>query len=172
MRTLSTTTNTEVSKTITRPILLVEISFPIAYRWATLGDVTWNGYTWTSNGVRVEDIRNLAGGGVEGRISIPNHDNAASALVLGNSIADTPCVIWHLYGDGPYAVADAVELFRGVLDGAEIGLDRVSIGLTSTGRVNEVSPRLFIAPPICNKLPPRGTVLAWAGERYTLEGAQ
>ncbi|WP_347278609.1 hypothetical protein [Plasticicumulans sp.] len=169
MRTLSGTTAAALAGPITRPLLLIELSLSPVQRWSTGGAVTWNGYAWSESGARVEDLSELPGAAVEGRISAPNADGALGALLLAQGATDLPCRIWALYGDGPYALGDAVLLFDGVTDGAEHGL-RVTIGLITAARRRLTAPRLRCAPPLCNRLPPAGTVLAWNGERYVLEG--
>lgn len=170
MRTLSTYTTTEIAKAITRPIHLVElVTDATTYRWSSSGDVPYASVTWTGNGVSVEDLRNLAGGGQEGRISLPNIDGAAAALVLGTGIADRVLRIYELAGDGPYTAGDAALLFDGVCDAAtSIDDERVTIDITSAARNMEQSPRI-LWNLFCNHMPAPGTVIPWAGERYALE---
>lgn len=171
MRTISTRNDTEVAKKITKPFYIMDLVLTITYRWSTLGSVLWNGQTYTPNGLRVMEINDIPGGSKEGRFSLPNHDNAASALALGEDLNDKTCRIWKLYGDEPYAVDDAISVFDGVLDGSSsIKSNEVIFGFTSEGRLREMSPRIHIAPPLFNHLPARGTVLAWAGERFELRG--
>lgn len=170
MRTLSSTTSTETAKPITRPIHLVEIvTNTVTYRWSSSNDVTYNSATYTGNGVSVSALRNLAGGGQEGQITLPNIDGAAAALVLSADIADKACRIYELSGDGPYSVGDAVLLFEGVCDCAsDINDERVTIDITSAARNMEQTPRI-LWNLFCHHMPAAGTVIAWAGERYTLE---
>lgn len=170
MRTLSTTTDTETAKAITRPIELIELVLASGtYRWSSAGDVSFNGYTWSESGAQVDHLQSLAGGAQQGIISLSNTDNAASALVLADGVADAPITLYQLYGDGPYAADDAVELFSGVCDGApQIGLDRVQISITSAGRAREFAPRIYFEQ-FCNWIPPAGKVISWGGEHYRLE---
>lgn len=169
MRTLSTAAAADVVKPITTPFHLVELVMASAtYRWSTRGTVSWDSQTWTEAGVMVEGLRNLVGGGMEGAISITNTDNAASALVLADGVADRECRVWQLNGAGPYVLADAVKLFDGVCDGADIGLDRVRIDIITAKRVRETAPRIYFEA-FCAHMPAAGTVLAWGGEHYTLE---
>lgn len=169
MRDLTAATGTEIARGITRPRYLIELVMEnVTYRWSSGSEATWNGQLWTQNGAQVDDLRAVAGGAQEGRISLPNHDNAASALVLSDGINGRACRIWQIYGDGPFATDDAVLLFEGVCDGAELAIERVSIDLTSAGRVNELSPRLYW-DMACTHIPPAGTVISWGGEHYRLE---
>lgn len=170
MRTLSSNTATETARPITRPMHLVHIvTDTVTYRWCSSNTVTFDGQTWTGNGVAVTALRNLAGGGMEGQISLPNIDGAGAAVALNNDLIDKACRIYELYGDGPYNVADAVVIFDGVCDAAsDIGDERVIIDITSAARNRELSPRM-LWNLFCNHMPAPGTVIAWAGERYTLE---
>ena len=169
MRTLTAATKTEIERDITRPIYLVELVMAtVTYRLSTGPAVSWNGSTWSQSGAQVDDLRAVSGGAQEGRISLPNHDNAASALVLSDGVAGRACRIWQLYGDGPYATNDAVLLFDGECDGADLTIERVSIDLTSSGRIRELSPRLYWEH-FCKHIPPAGTVISWGGEHYRLE---
>lgn len=167
MRALSGTTAAAVSGPITRPLLLIELSLSPVQRWSTGGAVTWNGYAWSASGARVEDLSELPGAAIEGRISAPNADGALGALLLAQGATDLPCRIWALYGDGPYSEADAVMLFDGVVDGTECGL-RAVMSLITAGRRRLTAPRIRCAAPLCNFMPPAGTLLVWNGDRYEL----
>ncbi|MGE0289691.1 MAG: hypothetical protein AB7I42_25625 [Bradyrhizobium sp.] len=170
MRTLTEKTQTDTSGQITRPFYLIELVMASAtYRWSSRQTVDWNSQTWTQNGVQVDELRDLAGGAQEGRISLPNHDRAASALVLAERINGRPIRIWQLYGDAPHAIDDAVALFDGYCDGApNVAASRVSIEITSAGMENEDAPRLRWEL-FSSHIPPSGTVISWGGEHYRLE---
>lgn len=169
MRALSGATLSEIVKPITRPINLIEIVFAaVTYRLSTGPTVTWNAQTWIASGAKVENLQSLVGGAMDGRISLPNTDNAASALVLVDGVADRVCRIYQLYGDGPYSVGDEIKLFEGVCDNAEIDLDRVVINITTERRLSETAPRIYFEA-FCTRLPPAGTVISWGGEHYRLE---
>ncbi len=170
MRDLSETTQAETEKAITSPFYLVEIVMAtVTLRLSSSGETAWNGETWAQAGVQVDDLRQVAGGEMEGSISLPNTDLAASALVLADGINDRPCRIRKLYGAGPHAPEDAVLLFDGVCDGApSLSIQRISIEITTRGRINELSPRLRWEL-FCNHIPPAGTVIPWGGEHFRLE---
>lgn len=168
-RTLSTTTATEVAKAVTRPFYLARITtLSVTYYLSTGPTATWLGYTWDGGNVTVEELRSLAGGGLEGAISLTNADGSGAAIALGGSLEEVTVDLWALYGNGPYAIDDAVQVFSGVLDGAEIGPTRVRFGITTESRRRATGPRIRCAPPLCNHLIAPGAVLFWNGERYGL----
>lgn len=170
MRELTEYMDAEIARPITRPLNLIEILLPsVTLRWSTGRTVEWDGDTWTDAGVTLEALRALAGGAMEGMISVRNTELAASGLVLVDGVNDRPCRIWELSGPGPFDPADAVMTFEGVCDGTpDISIERVRIAITSASRVREMSPRIYFEQ-FCNHIPPAGTVISWGGEHYRLE---
>lgn len=163
-------TQAETAREITIPRHLIELTVGAAvYRWSTREDVTWSGETWIGVGAQVEDLRTLVGGAMSGRISLPNHDNAMSALVLADGVAGRRVRIWQLYGMGPFTAEDAVLVFSGEADGApDVGETRVSIEIVTEGRALQKAPRLYW-DMLFNHIPPAGTVISIGGEHFTLE---
>lgn len=169
MLTLSSTTATEVAKSSTQPFYIVELLFSTPLRLSSGPTCSWNSQTWTANGVGVRDILQLDGGGQKAVIRLPNTDNSASALVMSDGIVDVGCNIWQLYGAGPYAVGDAVQIFSGVIDSVdEMTLSSVLMQAVSDSARREKSPRIYF-DHICRYLPPAGRVLAWNGQYFKLE---
>lgn len=160
----------DVTAPITVPFWLVELEMATAtYRWSSRHELDWNGHTWAQSGVQVDTLRDLAGGAQEGTISLPNHDRAASALVLAERINGRPVRIWKLYGQPPYAVGDAILKFSGVADGTpNVAAPRVSIEINGVGLDNQEAPRL-LWDLFSNHIPPAGSVISWAGEHFLLE---
>ena len=109
---------------------------------------------------------------MEGRISLPNTDNAASAYALNEDLSINEVEILTLYGEAPFAAGDAETVFTGVLDGCLIGPDRVYFDIATAGRKREYGPRVILMPPLCNHLPPNGLRLSWGGEIIELEGRE
>ena len=169
-RTLPSNTDTATQAAITTPIYLVRLNLQSGdVRYSTRGDISYNGYTWLGNGVRIENLSPTKSGGVSGSISIPNTDLAWSAIVLGNDIRGRDVDIRMVYSDTP-SNNDAVMVFSGVMDAVPVIDTRVVINVISEGIGTAFSPRLFCAPPLCNHMPAAGTVIEWSGERYVLEG--
>lgn len=170
MRDLSERLQSEIAQVVTRPVYLVELSFSVPLYLSTGGLVAWNGQDWLPSGATVESLHELPGGSITGRLTLANSDRAMGALVLGEGVRDRACRVWQIYGGAPYDSGDAVLRFDGAMDAVEEIGDRVVIALVSAGMSLAWAPRLFWAPPMCNHLPPPGTVLLWNGEKYELEG--
>jgi len=169
-RTLPANTDTATQAAITTPIYLVRINLSTGdVRHSSRGDVTYNGYSWSGTGIRVENLTPTKGGGMSGAISIPNTDLAWSAIVLNNDIRGRDIDISMVYSETP-SVGDAVMVFSGVMDSVPVIDTRVVINIVSEGIGTAFSPRLFCAPPLCNHMPAAGTIIEWSGERYVLEG--
>jgi len=167
-RTLPTLLSTEVVKTVTMPFHVIEIGWSPTSRLSTGATVAWNGYTWTGGVATLDDLRALPGGALEGTLSLANTDDAVGATVLAADLAETPVTIWALYGAGPFTSGDALQVFTGVLDGADLSVTRVSLGLVSAGRRRLTGPRLYCQPPTCNHMPPPGTRIVWGGDVFIL----
>lgn len=164
MRELSANLEASVAQTVTTPAFLIQIDFSTVLRLSSRGDQSWDGNLWT--GGRLGKIQASSDGG---QVEIMNSDLAAGALVLNEGISDRPISIWQFYGDNP-DLADAVQIFSGVGDSAEIAHDRIRIKLTAGNRRTLYSPRRFInSVSGFNNLLPAGTRITWGGETFTLE---
>jgi hypothetical protein len=167
-RALTTLLATETVKTVTAPFFLIEIGFSSTLRLSTRGSVLYGGYTWTGGTASMVDLHGLAGGALEGEISIGNTDSAIAAIVLGQSLRDVPVTIWLLYGAEPYAAGAALQVFTGVLDGATLTPTRVSLRIVSAGRRSLYGPRLYCQFPM---MPPPNTTITWGGQKYILKAS-
>jgi len=135
---------------ITEPGYLVYMGFPSTpIRHSTRETLTYGGYDWTgSTGTSVKSVTELAA-----TIELRNSDLSASALVLGNTLSDTPCEVYQLYNGA------AVLLFSGFLDGAEIG-GRVVLTASAMSSARKI-PNKYITYPTFNHLLAAGTELNW-----------
>ncbi|MCG8004703.1 MAG: hypothetical protein JAY88_14785 [Candidatus Thiodiazotropha lotti] len=168
-RTLTAKVATAVSQLSTSPIYLVSLGYTTIIRLSTLGTVNWNGQTWSNFGVEVKGIRYTRGGGQTASLKIPNHDNAYSALILGEGIRDIPVNIYSLYGDEPYDVDDAQHVFQGVIDSVPSIGDFVDMHLVSEGVQTAWTPRIALSAFLGNDLPVPGTRIRWNGDTLVLE---
>ena len=166
-RTLSTRTETEVAKKFgSKPFWLVYIESGTPLRYSSGPTVTWNSQTWTAQDL----IVTVAPDKNTGTLRIQNTDYIFGGLVLTNGIADVPIETYQLYGDSPYAVADAELLFDGVGSHARPGLRWVDVGLELAPTACMFSPRVRCTKEIgFNHLPPDGMTISLNGENYTLE---
>ncbi len=166
---VSTSTDAALAEDVTKPRYLVQLGFETVQYLCTREDVTWNGQTWTGNGVQVGRLFTNSDGGQGATIELPNADNAYSSLVFSEGVAGRVCKIWVLYGDAPFADEDAVPVFDGVMDACDVGALRVQVTCIGDGDKTGISPNLVIGPPVFNHLPAAGTVLYWGNGTYKLE---
>lgn len=164
MRTLDPAVEAELAKAVTAPGYLIEIDTVPPARFSTRGSLVFGG-NYFIGGASVSQV---APGSTKAEITLPNHDNTGSSLVLGIGLEDTPVRIYAIYGDAP-AVRD--ELWRGVVDGAEITLRWAKLTCEAAARAGGTLPDVTLSPPLCNHLPAPGTKFYWGGEYYTLNGA-
>lgn len=155
------------SRRVTRPLYLVEISWPGApvSRLCTAGDTLWRGNTWS--GARKVEVSGL-GAGRAGRLLLGNVDGAFGALAAGD-VADAPVRIWEGHADA-LADSDPRFAFEGVIDSVEIADDAVTLGLVAEGTRTQFAPRRTIGPETgFNVLLPAGTRMTFGGRTVVLE---
>ncbi len=168
MRTLTPAQIADTAATATAPGYLIELNFPTVLRLSSRQDQSWGGYTWTGGRIaRISGIASDGRGEQRATLDLINTDLTYSALVLADGVADTGCRIWTFYGDNP---DDATLVLDGVLDAAEIGMDRVSINVVGQNIRTATFPRRRIGRGIgINQLRPAGTKVTWGGQTYILE---
>lgn len=170
-RTLTSALLSELGKTVTRPGLLVEIAFPVVMRLSSMGDVAWDGKTWTGADIEVRGVAQSPMGDGAGAPTLMwgNTDLAAGALVLTHGVDDRAVRVWAVYA-GALALADAVMIFDGVGDAFGVDERSVSIRLsTEAARVRRL-PHRFVSPATgFNHLQPAGTRIVLGGQTYVLE---
>ncbi len=167
-RALSTRLTSEVAGVVTAPFFLIQIGWSPVSRLSTRGPVSYGGYTWAGGSASLHSLQGLPGGALQGQISLGNTDDAIGAVVLSTDLTAVPVTIWMLYGSEPFTAGDALQVFSGVIDGAELTPTRVTLDLVSEGRRNLTGPRVYCQPPLCNHMPPPGTRITWGGDTYVL----
>lgn len=153
---------------LTRPVYLVELGFAPAQYYSTGEQVSWNGETWLESSMRVDRIEldNLGRASVSLRVN--NLDRVIGALVLGQEVRDRSAKIWVTYRSGSAGIVDPIQLVDGVMDGASVG-NEVAIQVLSRAAFYGGVPRVRFAPPICNHMPPHGTILRWGTTEFRIE---
>ena len=173
MRTLTTDVTTAIEADGTAPRYLVQLSYDPVIYLSTRETVTWNGQSWTgATGVEVTSLNTGDGGSKTASISLPNHDSAYGALVLGDGIRDIAVNIYQLYGNAPFAIDDAVHLFAGEIESVPSIDDYVEMSLKSSGASVAYTPRVRLAAFIGDDMPVPGTRIQWNGDTLILEGQE
>ena len=157
MRELSSVNRTGIASTLTRPVYLVEFGFATPLRLSSRETITYAGNTYTAATLAVD-------------VSAP------SIRLLNASLAYTAtfkvgadgikCSILVVYGDGPFSRGDADLVFSGEVGAVGIG-DQISIRLRDAPP--KQVPRLQVAPPAFNNLPPDGLEIRTSAGLFRLE---
>lgn len=166
MKTLTSALITELGLTVTRPGYLVELGYSTTLRLSTMGDVSYGGNLWAAADVLVSGLGNNGAGAAAATLALGNTDNGYGALVLNEGASDIAVNIWACYAGAP---ADSVQVFAGVVNGAEISESKVTLPLVAQRNKTLYSPRVFIAKPVFNFLQPVGTKVPWGNEIFVLE---
>ncbi len=165
-RTLSPAVESAIAGTVTAPGYLVAItSGSDVIRSASRGTLDYDGEHWTG-GVTV-----TRQGPTDWTLSLPNHDNLASALVLSDLIDGAEVEIWAYVGTAD--PIEAVSVFTGYINQVtKISTTRVDMTLAAVSLGRSWLPDIILAPPLMNHLPPAGTAIAWGDKIYYLEPAR
>lgn len=169
MRTTTSKIDTAVAGPGLRPAYLVEIGFTTKLRFCTRTSADWNGFLWAHGGVQVGQITTGAGGAKSATVTLPNNAFAFSQIVLAESAAGKALKIWKLFGEPPYATADAALVFDGIIDEVPEMVERVVLNASSRTARAAFAPSITIGPPFFNFLPRPGQTIVWGGETYELQ---
>ena len=175
MRTLSGPLITLLGLTVTQPGYLVLLGYSTPLYLSTLGDITWtppggSSHTWKGTDAKVPGLSQDGKGSSSASLVLGNTDGAIGVLVLTEGAADIEVSIWAVYA-GATASGDPVQVFGGVMDGADIAADKVTFVLVPQGNQTLESPRFFISQVNgFNWLKPADSVIHWGTGTYTLPG--
>ena len=170
MKTLTAALLTELGLSVTRPGYLVQLGYSTTLRLSTMGTISWAGQTWAAADLKVSGIGQDGSGAGGGSLMLGNTDGAYGALVLNEGASDIAATVWACYA-GAAASGDPVQVFAGVIDGAEIAADKVTLTLAPQRNGTLHSPRVFISKPTFNFLQPAGTKVIVGAETFVLERA-
>lgn len=158
----------EIEKYITAPGWLIEIETSPSYlRYSTRGTIDYGGYTW-SGGATLSGVSEL---GISGQVqmTLPNIDNAATAIALSNTLRDVNVNIYALY-DVDNTSPQATQLATMKIDGVEaIDKMRATLSLRMTADVATHLPDVVIGPPLCNYIPQDGSSITWGASKIIFE---
>lgn len=167
MRNLSAQHVAAASNTVTIPGYLVRINTSPEIRLSTFGTVLFGGEKWL-DGVAIDGVKRDGSGIATARLTIPNHDNAWSALILTSTINNQRCEVWEGHMDAA-GLVHAQLVLQGALEASDIGETSVSVQVAHAGVRAQFLPRLRIGAPLFNHITPPGTIITWGGVKYTLE---
>ena len=169
MKTLSSALLTELGLTVTRPGYLIQLGFSSTLYLSTMGDISWNSFTWSGKNVRVTGLNSDGSASSAATLALGNTDDSYGALVLNEGASDIAVSVWACYA-GATALGDPVLVFSGVIDGAEIDTRRVVMQLVAQANSTLYSPRVFINKSSgFNFLQPAGSKIFFNGETFVLE---
>jgi hypothetical protein len=155
-----------VSATVTRPHWFVRMGFAIDVRLTTYASVPWSSqggmFSQADLDVRLSESP---------LIRVFNELASFGATVLTDGSAGRPVSIWQAYVDESASsslpgFAEPVLVFEGEMGAATIG-DFVTISCRRAAPA--YAPRAYVAAPVFNHLPKRGTVIEMPQQKITLE---
>lgn len=165
-RTLNAAALTAVAAPVTAPGYLVAITstYNEVLRYSTRGTLTYNSATWVG-GARV-----MRQSPTDWSLSLPNTDNAASALVLSDDLERATVSVWSYLANA--SPPQAVLLFSGYVNQVlRVTAQQVDIGLAAVSLGRSWLPDVILAPPLLRHMPPPGTAITWGGKVYYLESS-
>lgn len=158
-RPISGTTTTEVAKAITTSRFLVELGFSVPVRYSNAEQVTWNSLIWQAASFKLAPSYQS--------VELFNDEYLIGQTVLTQGTTGRTAAVYQLYGDGPTWTADDAEcLLYGEMGEATITAANVRITLKKSAPLK--TPRIYLAPPLCNHLPPDGVVIRTASQTVEL----
>lgn len=169
MKTLSAALLTQLGLTVTQPGYLVQLGYtPTPLRYSTLGDISWNAQTWIGNDVKVSGLSTDGKGSSSAGLRIGNTDLAIGTIALAQGANDIAVDIWAVYA-GATATGDPVQVFSGVLNGADIDAAAATFTLSAQSNSTLSSPRKFINQLNgFSQLKSAGSTLRWGTEAFPL----
>lgn len=161
--TLPPSFSTGAALPITKPGYLVELGFNPVLRFSTRGDQTFGGQLYVGSMIAQYDVGSK-------RLTLLNPDNAISAIVLAEGVADRYARVWQFYGDAANTNATMV-VFDGFIDGAPvISAAKVTLSLYNESAGALFSPRFRINYQNGFRvLPVPGLKLEWNDATFILE---
>lgn len=161
---------TEVALQHTRPYYLVKIEFASGDQFLSTGPATTHsGDAYIEGAITVGSFSWDSDAGQRGSITFLNENNAASALLLNNQIADVPVTIFKVYTKVGGGNTTPVAIIKGTLDDSALSPRDVSMTVVTSGAGTELVPNQFHNQDNgFNHLVRAGTVLVWGGEKFIL----
>lgn len=161
-RPISSTTDTEIGKAITRPFYLLYLGFNVPVRYSSMEQVTYLAVLWQAASFRLS----MPASG-NWSVEVWNDQYLLGQTLLTQGTSGRIARVYQLHGAGPYADDDGELLLDGEMGEAVIADGVVRIALKR--RAPQRTPRLFCVPPTFNHIPPEGTIIRTATGTTELE---
>lgn len=165
-RTLSATLATAVSKTATQPKYLVDLGFTSGTVYAATWDsnISYGGNTYVASGIEVSRL-DSAGATLE----FPNGTaDPWLSLILNDGTRGAAITIYLHYTDATASpTTDAIALFTGIMDEADIDDDRIRVKVIAASEQKTFPPN-SIDQPTFTYLPASGTVIEWGNDKLVV----
>lgn len=167
-RNLTSTQQTNVNATATRPIYIVEWEHSgSTERLSSSGEITYDGNAFTPGGVVVRAVSN----GRSATVTVPATATRAGQ-VADNDWRNGICKVWCIPGapsdGGTYAAAAGILLIDGIINTSALRRNVVTVQATSKYLVGITTPVLTF-DRVCSYLPAPGSTIQWEGDSLALE---
>ncbi|MBP6735035.1 MAG: hypothetical protein KA142_10175 [Chromatiaceae bacterium] len=162
-RILSDVALAAVAAQVTAPGYLVAFTSGAAIlRYSSRGELSYNGQTWLGGA----SIKRQSP--TDWTLTMPNTDNAASAIVLSDALEQATVSVWAYLANA--VPVESILLFTGYVNQVtRVTTQFVEMSLASVSLGRSRLPDIILAPPLLNYMPPPGTSIAWGGKIYYLE---
>ena len=165
-RTLPTTVASAVQLTATQPKYLLDLAFSSGTVYAATwgADVSYNGQTYVSSGLEVSRLNDSSA-----TLKFPNGTSDPwLSLVLNDGTRGVAISIYsHQYDATASPQSDAVLVFTGIMDEADISDEDVTVKVIAASAAKRVPPTP-IDQPTFTYLPQAGTVISWGNDKLTV----
>lgn len=165
-RAVSTTLTSATARSSTNPRYLVSVGFSsgTVYAATASADISWNGTTWVASGI---EVTNVSPESVN--LEFPNGTSDPwLSLILNDGQRGVVCEVYEWHQDTTASPqTDAVKLFSGILDEADIADERIRVSVIAAQEAKQFPPE-DIDQPTFTYLPASGTLIAWANDKITV----
>ena len=165
-RTISATLTSAIAKTSTHPRYLVSLAFSsgTVYAATAAANITWNGTTWVASGLEVSDVSPQSV-----RLEFPNGTaDPWLSLILNDGQRGVVCEVYDWHEDTTASpTTDAVKVFSGILDEADIDDRRIRVSVIAAQEKKQFPPT-DIDQPTFTYIPASGTVITWGNDKITV----
>ncbi len=163
---------TAIAAEVRHPRLLVKVTISgNELRYASGGNITFNGQLYSKSGVHVDQVKTGKGGIQYARFHLPNENYGLSQLLFtGSGFASIPVQAWTYYGQGNPSVDDVVNFFKGEVYKVPIlNAQKGVLECATAGGKTKMVPDFNISSPDVNHLPYSGQTFIIGNDSYTVE---